>query len=192
MHRHLTRWGVLLLVLAAAAAAALATPARTAAAPTDNHTKTETQSAHGAKPKHAGPSRHAGAVRSKGLRRKAVRRKAVSAAHTRIGRPYRFGAVGPRAFDCSGLTRWSFNRAGAGLPRVSQAQARVGFGVKRSKIRAGDLVFFNTNGPGASHVGIATSRTTAISATSHGVRKHTIARGYWGAHYVGARRVTAV
>ena len=50
-------------------------------------------------------------------------------------------------------------------------------------------VFFNANGPGASHVGIATSNSTAISATSHGVMEHAISDSYWGSHYVGARRV---
>ena len=50
-------------------------------------------------------------------------------------------------------------------------------------------VFFNANGPGASHVGIATSNSTVISATTHGVREHAISDSYWGSHYVGARRV---
>jgi peptidoglycan DL-endopeptidase CwlO len=60
--------------------------------------------------------------------------------------------------------------------------------VPRDRVRAGDLVFFDTDGAGASHVAIATSSTTAISATTHGVMEHAIASGYWGAHYVGARR----
>jgi cell wall-associated NlpC family hydrolase len=50
-------------------------------------------------------------------------------------------------------------------------------------------VFFDANGPGASHVAIATGAGTAISATSHGVREHAIGGPYWGAHYYGARRV---
>ena len=61
--------------------------------------------------------------------------------------------------------------------------------VARETIQAGDLVFFDANGPGASHVGIATSNTTAISATSHGVREHATTGSYWGSHYYGARRV---
>jgi cell wall-associated NlpC family hydrolase len=61
--------------------------------------------------------------------------------------------------------------------------------VSRSAVRAGDLVFFNTSGGGASHVGIAISSGSAISATTHGVMVHTISGSYWGSHYVGARRV---
>ena len=65
----------------------------------------------------------------------------------------------------------------------------MGVPVSRANIQAGDLVFFNANGPGASHVGIATSNSTAISATSHGVMEHQIGGSYWGNHYIGARRV---
>ena len=65
----------------------------------------------------------------------------------------------------------------------------VGTPVDRAAIQAGDLVFFNANGPGASHVAIATGNSTAISATTHGVVEHTIGGAYWGAHYVGARRM---
>lgn len=52
-------------------------------------------------------------------------------------------------------------------------------------------MFFATAGPGASHVGIATSATTFVSATTHGVKDNPIFDGYWGSHYVGARRVAA-
>ena len=113
---------------------------------------------------------------------------AVKAARGAIGASYAMGATGPAAFDCSGLTTYAFGRAGIGLPRTSQAQFGVGKAVDRDEIRAGDLVFFSTNGPGASHVGIATGRTTAISATSSGVMEHSTTDAYWGAGYVGARR----
>jgi peptidoglycan DL-endopeptidase CwlO len=118
-------------------------------------------------------------------------RIATRAAATRIGRPYAMGASGPSAFDCSGLTSWAMRRAGIALPRTSFAQAGVGRSVSRSRIRRGDLVFFSTAGPGASHVGIAASRDTVISATSHGVMRHAISDAYWGSHYVAARRVAA-
>ena len=67
-------------------------------------------------------------------------------------------------------------------------QFNVGTPVARENIQAGDLVFFDANGPGASHVGIATSNSTVISATTHGVREHAIGGDYWGTHYYGARR----
>jgi peptidoglycan hydrolase-like protein with peptidoglycan-binding domain len=114
---------------------------------------------------------------------------AVAAIQTQIGKPYETAGVGPNGFDCSGLTQWAFRQAGISLPRTSWAQFGMGSPVSRANIQAGDLVFFNTAGGGASHVGIATSNGTVISATSHGVMQHSISDSYWGSHYVGARRL---
>ena len=117
--------------------------------------------------------------------------EAVAAARTRIGSSYAMGATGPSAFDCSGLTTYAFAQAGVALPRTSQAQFGAGRSVARDEIQRGDLVFFSTAGPGASHVGVATGRGTAISATSSGgVMEHPTTDAYWGAAYVGARRLT--
>lgn len=115
----------------------------------------------------------------------------VGAARQALGRPYKAGATGPKAFDCSGLVVWAADAVGIDLPRSSFAQYEVGTRVARGAIAAGDLVFFDTNGPGASDVGIAVSATEAISATTHGVREHEIFGPYWGDHYVGARRLGA-
>ena len=115
--------------------------------------------------------------------------KAVTAALSQVGAAYATGAAGPDAFDCSGLTMWALARAGIAAPHSSYAQYAMGSGVARSDIRRGDLVFFDSFGAGASHVGIATGPTTAVSATSHGVMTHPIFDAYWGGHYVGARRV---
>lgn len=114
---------------------------------------------------------------------------AVAAALSKVGSPYSYGATGPSSFDCSGLTSWAFRQAGVAIPRTSFAQYGTGTAVGRSNIQAGDLVFFNTAGPGASDVGIATSATTVVSATTHGVMDHAIFDSYWGAHFVGAKRV---
>lgn len=130
-----------------------------------------------AKPKPASPkpSSVAGAV--------------VQAARAQLGKPYSWGGNGPGAFDCSGLTVWAFRAAGISLPRTSQAQFGSGRPVSRRGVRAGDLVFFATNGPGPSHVGIAVSGSEFISATTRGVRVQPISGSYWGTTYVGARRV---
>ena len=115
--------------------------------------------------------------------------KAVTAALSKVGAPYASGAAGPEAFDCSGLTMWALARADIAAPHSSFAQYAMGSAVGRSDIRRGDLVFFDSFGAGASHVGLAISPTTAVSATSHGVMTHPIFDAYWGGHYVGARRV---
>jgi peptidoglycan hydrolase-like protein with peptidoglycan-binding domain len=113
---------------------------------------------------------------------------AVAAIQSKLGAPYALGGEGP-AWDCSGLTQWAMAQAGITIPRTSYAQFGVGTPVNRASIQAGDLVFFDTDGTGASHVGIATSNSSVISATTHGVREHAISGDYWGTHYVGARRL---
>jgi cell wall-associated NlpC family hydrolase len=115
----------------------------------------------------------------------------VDVALALLGTPYGPSAAGPDAFDCSGLVQFAFARAGITLPRSSYAQATRGMPVPAAAIRRGDLVFFATAGAGPSDVGIATSPTTAVSATTRGVREHAIFDAYWGSHFVGARRVVA-
>ena len=71
---------------------------------------------------------------------------AVRIARRQIGDPYVYGANGPRAFDCSGLTSFAYHRAGLKMPRTSSAQyARVRH-IKKRNIRRGDLVFFHSGG----------------------------------------------
>jgi cell wall-associated NlpC family hydrolase len=114
---------------------------------------------------------------------------AVAAARSQLGARYLFGGTGNGGWDCSGLTQWAMGKAGISLPRTSYSQFGVGTPVERSAIQAGDLVFFDTDGTGASHVGIATGPGSVISATTHGVMEHAISGSYWGSRYVGARRV---
>ena len=114
---------------------------------------------------------------------------AVTAARSVIGSPYASAGTTPSGFDCSGLTMWAFKQAGVKLPHSSYDQYTMGTAVADADIRVGDLVFFNTAGSGASHVGIATDATHAISATSHGVMEHSFATGYWSDHFLGARRL---
>lgn len=67
---------------------------------------------------------------------------ALSAAKSKIGSPYVWGATGPSSFDCSGLTSWAYQQAGVSLPRTSQAQAGAGTQVGRGALAPGDLVIF--------------------------------------------------
>ena len=113
----------------------------------------------------------------------------VKAALGQIGDGYAWGGTGPDAFDCSGLTAYAFARRGVKLPHTSQGQFAMGSAVDRDDIRPGDLVFFSTAGPGASHVGVATGTKTVVSATNGGVMRHSTDDAYWGGHYVGARRI---
>ena len=66
------------------------------------------------------------------------------------GAPYRYGATGPSAFDCSGFTRYVFSRFGKNLPHNARDQRAVTQAVSRSAMQVGDLVFLD----GGGHVGI--------------------------------------
>jgi cell wall-associated NlpC family hydrolase len=114
---------------------------------------------------------------------------ALAAVQSAIGTPYRSGGTTTSGFDCSGLMVWAFKQAGVTLPRTSFDQYELGTDVDKADIQVGDLVFFSSAGAGASHVGIATSATTVISATNSGVMEHRIDSGYWASYYVGAKRL---
>jgi cell wall-associated NlpC family hydrolase len=72
----------------------------------------------------------------------AVAAVAVEFALAQQGRPYVWGATGPLAYDCSGLTQRSYATAGVPLPRVSADQARAGSPVRLLDLQAGDLLFW--------------------------------------------------
>lgn len=71
---------------------------------------------------------------------------AARVATKQIGDPYRYGAAGPRAFDCSGLIQYSFRKAGIKVPRTSSAQAKRAHRIPKRKLRRGDLMFFHNGG----------------------------------------------
>ncbi|MGH8866792.1 MAG: NlpC/P60 family protein [Actinomycetes bacterium] len=62
-----------------------------------------------------------------------------------MGDPYRWGATGPNAFDCSGLTQRAYRFAGVSIPRVSRQQWSAGRKIARSNWKPGDLVFWANN-----------------------------------------------
>lgn len=68
--------------------------------------------------------------------------KALAFARAQLGKPYRYGATGPKAYDCSGLTGAAWKAAGVTLPRTSQQQFAVGQKVAKADLQPGDLVFF--------------------------------------------------
>jgi cell wall-associated NlpC family hydrolase len=84
--------------------------------------------------------------------------RAAKVALQQIGDPYRYGAAGPRAFDCSGLMQYSFRRAGIKIPRTSSAQARRAHRISKRKLRRGDLMFFK-NGGGVYHAAMFVKRS---------------------------------
>ncbi|CAL9361561.1 hypothetical protein SUDANB58_00668 [Streptomyces sp. enrichment culture] len=79
--------------------------------------------------------------------------KALQVAASKKGAPYKYGATGPYRFDCSGLTLYSFKKAGKKLPRTAAQQYNKTRHISAKSRRAGDLVFFHS-GRNVYHVGI--------------------------------------
>ena len=67
---------------------------------------------------------------------------AVNFALRQLGKPYAWGADGPRSYDCSGLVQTAYRAAGVALPRVSRQQYHAGRHVRLTALRAGDLLFY--------------------------------------------------
>ena len=107
------------------------------------------------------------------------------------GAPYQQGGDTPSGFDCSGFTRFVFAQHGISLPRLTQEQYRTGRRVAAPDVRPGDLVFFTTVAPGASHVGVAINRDEFVHAPSEDgvVRIERLTDRYWANRYLGARRM---
>lgn len=110
---------------------------------------------------------------------------ALSAAKSKLGSAYVWGATGPTTFDCSGLMQWAYKQAGVSLPRSSRQQSTFGAPVARSQLQPGDLVFYYSP---VSHVGMYVGNGMMVHApTSGDVVKVSPLQN----NYVGARRPTA-
>lgn len=109
--------------------------------------------------------------------------KALAYAKKQLGDRYRYGATGPNAWDCSGLTMKSWKAAGKGLPHSAKSQYRKGKKVSKSKLQKGDLVFFYS---GPSHVSIYAGGGKVIHASRPGKPVEYIKMKYMP--YKGARR----
>jgi cell wall-associated NlpC family hydrolase len=109
---------------------------------------------------------------------------AVAKAKEQIGDDYEYGAAGPDAFDCSGLTMYSWKAGGRSLPHGSAAQYRSTTRVSRGDLEPGDLLFY---GSPIHHVGIYVGGGQMVEASQEGtpVRYASISRS----DYVGAGRV---
>ncbi|MGW1927206.1 C40 family peptidase, partial [Streptomyces massasporeus] len=82
-----------------------------------------------------------------------------------IGKPYEWGAEGPEAYDCSGLTQQAWAAAGLEVPRTSQEQWATLPRVPLARLRPGDLVVYF---PGATHVAVYLGEGLVVQAPRPG------------------------
>lgn len=107
-----------------------------------------------------------------------------------VGTPYKWGGTTTEGFDCSGFMQYIFNDMGVKLSRTTKSQAKEGTEVKKKDLRAGDLVFFNTDGKGISHAGIYMGDGLfAHSSENKGVEVSKLSESYYEKRYVTARRI---
>ncbi|MEO7922276.1 MAG: C40 family peptidase [Chitinophagaceae bacterium] len=104
---------------------------------------------------------------------------------------YRTGGNTKAGVDCSGFTVAVYMAVyGIMLPRVSREQYRISRKVSTTELQEGDLVFFNTNGRGVSHVGVYLGNNKFIHASvSRGVMVSGIFEPYYLKRYIGAGRI---
>ncbi|MHA2789381.1 NlpC/P60 family protein [Corynebacterium sp. S7] len=97
---------------------------------------------------------------------------AVSAALSKLGSPYGWGAAGPDAFDCSGLMYWAYQQQGKSIPRTSQAQLAGGQSVSTSDLQPGDIIGYY---PGVTHVGMYIGNGQVVHASDYGIPVQVVA-----------------
>ncbi|MDO5537425.1 MAG: C40 family peptidase [Desulfovibrionaceae bacterium] len=118
--------------------------------------------------------------------------KAVQAAYSQVGKPYRLGGASPRqGFDCSGLIYWAYKSNGVKVPRRTSDQIRAGYGVSRDDTLPGDIVVFRM-GARALHTGMYAGGNSFIHSPRKGsnVRMESLSKPYWSKRLVSIRRVS--
>ena len=110
--------------------------------------------------------------------------QALTAALSRRGDPYVWGAAGPGQFDCSGLVVWAFAQEGVSLPHFTGDLWNSGVHIPRADLEPGDLVFFFAD---ISHVGIYLGNGLMVDAPDFGEAVQ-VQPVFWSA-YVGAVRI---
>jgi cell wall-associated NlpC family hydrolase len=114
----------------------------------------------------------------------------INTAKQYMGVPYVWGGETPTGFDCSGFTQYVLKQNGITIPRTAAEQYASGVSILKSNLKTGDLVFFTTYKPGASHVGFYMGDGKFIHASS-GAKQVTISsldEAYYTEKYIGARR----
>ncbi len=124
------------------------------------------------------------------VRKRTVGERAAAIALKAVGVPYRWGGASPASgFDCSGLVYWAYRHLGIDLPHSSYALYNEGRRVGRSRMKAGDVIFFS----GLGHVGMYIGKGRMVHAPSSGrlVEVVRLAGSHYGSRIAGARRIAS-
>lgn len=115
----------------------------------------------------------------------------IATAKTYLGVPYVFGGESvTTGLDCSSFTQLVMKENGITLPRTAAEQYAMGTAVDKANLQVGDLIFFTTYKPGASHVGFYMGNDQFIhdSSAAKQVTISSLSDTFYTEHYIGARR----
>ncbi|MGH3863874.1 C40 family peptidase [Actinokineospora sp.] len=115
--------------------------------------------------------------------------KAMEVALAQRGDPYVWGAEGPNAFDCSGLTLYAYRAIGINLPHSSRSQYTYGKSVSKSELIPGDLLFYGGSASTIHHVAMYIGNGMLVHASTSGVPVKTAPLSGGGSDYLGAKRI---
>lgn len=118
-------------------------------------------------------------------------RELAAIARSLLGVPYLWGGTSRKGLDCSGLVQYAHRKVGISVPRNSEDQLMRASPVHPSKLRPGDLVFFNMSWRyKPSHVGIYAGDGRFIHAPSSGksVSYASLQNPYWKKRLLAAGR----
>ncbi len=117
----------------------------------------------------------------------AKRQRILHTAERLLGAPYRPGGETPAGLDCSGLVQYAYGQAGLRVPRTTRELFQTGY--SPGQLQPADLLFFDIQGGGVSHVGLyaGSNQMIHVSSGSGRVSKISIDRPYWRQRLVGSR-----
>jgi cell wall-associated NlpC family hydrolase len=114
-----------------------------------------------------------------------IRYRLARAALHFLGTPFVWGGATASGFDCSGFVEHVFAEVGISLPRTADYQYAATHHLRRP-LHPGDLVFFQTYAPGASHVGIYLGDGEFIHSSRPFVHISRLSDPYYARRYIGA------
>ena len=124
----------------------------------------------------------------------------IEDARLHLGKPYRHAGNGPKVFDCTGFTKFVFDKFGYKLGRTVPAQAKDGREVlgNLSDLQKGDILIFGSrpNTRRMGHTGIfigmdstGTNFSFIHAAVKGGIQVNNLQDTYYKQRFLGARRI---
>jgi cell wall-associated NlpC family hydrolase len=115
----------------------------------------------------------------------------VEIAESLQGKPYQYGGITPKGFDCSGFVHYVYRKAGISIPRTTRDQYRTSRRLSIDLARPGDLLFFRISSRKLSHVGLyaGNGRFIHASTSQNRVAEASLQDPYWLDRLIAVGRI---